>query len=411
MRRLVGADTIVTGTGAVYEGALLLVEDGRIAAIGMPDDFGADARDVEANPGATIIPGFVDSHAHLEFTPLPDHDEVIQRFASDDTEDRLGAVALHHAQLALSGGVTTLRDCGSTFSLLAVRDLVAEGLPGPRILACGPPITTTAGHLFWVGRRADTRDQVRIAVRELLERGVDAIKIVATGGQMTKGTNQLMPQYSVEELRTCVEEAHRLGRLVVAHVLSVAAIELCLDAGVDSIDHARWQQADGSTCYEPALGARLARSSTMVGLTGSGWTRKLLKQGDTGWRQLVREFAAHRRLFEAGAAYHLQSDAGTTETAFERFGESIAMMTIALGATSAQALAAATIRSAQAVGLDREVGSLEAGKRADYLVLDGNPLDNLAALSRIRRVVRDGIPLVEDGRIMLRGSAAAMERP
>lgn len=155
------------------------------------------------NSDATVLPGFIDSHAHLTFGAGPDHETVRAVLEEEATSGLLAARALHNAQLALRAGVTTIRDCGARgLVVLRVRDAIADGMvPGPRIVACGMPITKTGGHLHYCGLRADSETEVRKSVRWLIQEGADAIKIVASGGQMTAGSNPLLPQYPASVLR------------------------------------------------------------------------------------------------------------------------------------------------------------------------------------------------------------------
>src|SRR5581483_8582593 len=143
--------------------------------------------------------------------------------------------------------VTTVRDCGSrgTF-LLALRDGIAAGLlPGPRLLVSGPPVTTTAGHLWICGGEVDSAGEARTLVRRLVKQGVDFIKVMATGGRMTPGSNVGRAQFSVEELRAIVDDAHRLGRRVAAHCLGTEGLARAVEAGVDTIEHGNFLNETG----------------------------------------------------------------------------------------------------------------------------------------------------------------------
>jgi imidazolonepropionase-like amidohydrolase len=273
-------------------------------------------------------------------------------------------------------------------------------VPGPRIVACGMPITTTGGHLHYCGLRADSETAVRKSVRWLIQEGADAIKIVASGGQMTAGSNPLLPQYPASVLRTAVQEAHRLGRRVVAHALNAASIRDCAEAGVDTIDHCAWSAPDGSVQYDPHLGARLIDAGTTIGLTGSGILRQLLPERDGDVSELRQRLDSHRRLHAAQARVVVHSDAGVRYTPFDEFVLSLRVMEEGLGASRMDVLRAATGRAAEAVGLAGEIGTLTVGARADLLVLDRNPLDDLNHLKSIRHVLRDGRVLVDAGRLL-----------
>jgi imidazolonepropionase-like amidohydrolase len=384
----------------------LVVEDGLIVEIARGEirRRGATIRRYERK---VVMPGLVDSHAHLELTPGPDHESGIRTHAADEAAGLTQIRALTHAQLALTGGITTIQDCGSSLGLTAVRDAIAGGVTGPRLLVSGPAITTTAGHGHWLGTRADSELEVRKATRSLIERGVDVIKIVASGGNATAGSNPLSPQYSVAELSAAVTEAHRLGRRVVAHALNAEAIRRCVDAGVDVIDHCWWQQPDGSDGFDPAYAKRIVTSDTTVGLTGSGILRTQLDQGEAGVFELRQRLASHRMMLDAGIRLTVHSDAGGRFTDFERFDRSLEVMVVGLDVPPETAITAATKHAAEGMGIAADVGTLEVSKQADMLVLNRNPLENIAHLRAIHQVIRGGSVVVDRGRLRPPGKTSA----
>ena len=157
--------------------------------------------------------------------------------------------------------MTTVRDCGSRGTFLgALRDGIAAGLlPGPRLLVCGPPLTSTAGHLWVCGGEVDTAEGARALVRRLVKEGADFIKVMATGGRMTPGTNVGRAQFSVAELRAIVEDAHRLGRRVAAHCLGTEGIANAVEAGVDTVEHCDWLDAGGeAVAFDEGVARRMA---------------------------------------------------------------------------------------------------------------------------------------------------------
>jgi imidazolonepropionase-like amidohydrolase len=403
MRTLLRARLLIVGTGVppIEDAAMLIGADGRIEWVGTSAAAPRPeaARVVELGP-ATLLPGLIDSHVHLSFDAGPDHAAVRAVLESEEPYGLLPARALRNAQMALLSGVTTVRDCGAKgLVALRVRDAIADGLAtGPRVVACGMPITTTGGHLHYCGLRADSESDVRRSVRWLAQAGADAIKIVSSGGNMTAGSNPLLPQYPAGVLAAAAEEAHRLGRRIVAHALNARSIRDCFEAGIDTIDHATWSLDDGSVGFDAALGARLARSDTTLGLTGSGILRQLLT--DTAGVQELRErLRPHRELLALGARVVVHSDAGVRFTPFDQFILSLQVMEVGLDAARMQVLQSATAHAAAALGLADEVGTLEVGKRADVVCVESNPLEDLNYLRQVRRVWRDGRVVVEDGRL------------
>lgn len=400
MRTLIEAGRLLAGPRLEPRSdACLVVEDGIITEIRsapVPGRFDA----VEDLRGQVVMPGLIDTHAHLQLTPGPDHQSGRALYEKERQAGLLHLTAMRHARIALSAGITTLRDLGADMSILGVRDAISVGEPGPRLLVAGLPITTTAGHGHWFGDvRADTAEEVRRTARWLAEQGVDVVKMMASGGNMTPGSNALQPQYSAAELAMAVGEAHRLGRRVAAHALNVQAIRNCVEAGIDSIEHCSFQLADGSLGYDPELGELIADGGPAVGITGSGILRVLLDQGETGRTELRKTLSAHRQLMRAGAQVGVHSDAGVRFTRFERFDLSLKVMTVGLEVPPVTALIAATATAATIVGLEAELGTIEVGKRADLLALSADPLADVDNVRSVAAVLRDGIRLVDRGRI------------
>ncbi len=241
----------------VPSSTVLLNADGRIAAAGPSQSvpIPADTPTIRAD-GKTILPGLIDGHVHITwdkglYTAYSAKDYTT-RLLQRDPERQLVRAA-QFAQLALAAGVTTLRDCGADdYTVLALRDAITAGqFIGPRILACGRPITTTAGHIYsdW---GVDSADEIRKAVRGLAARGVDFIKLIVSGGTTTPGTNIARSQYTLDEVRAAVEDAHRLGLSVAVHAISTDSIRLTAEAGVDTIEHCSWIGADPRTTVTDA---------------------------------------------------------------------------------------------------------------------------------------------------------------
>ncbi|MBT7806442.1 amidohydrolase family protein, partial [Candidatus Poribacteria bacterium] len=358
-------------------------------------------------PGATLMPGLIDGHVHLAFvgdgTPMAD---IVH-----DDDATIHFRALRNAQATLASGVTTVRDCGGPgFTVPAARDAIARGAAiGPRILSCAMPITTTAGHLHYCGAETDSAVALRKRVRAFAKRGVDFIKVCATGGNNTPRSNIYAPQYSPRELAALVDDAHRLGLHVASHALSREGIAASVDAGVDTVEHCTWFSPDGAD-YDPDTVDRMIQRGIYAGYNFSGPIADAL--GDDGrlHASLVQDATAplRRRMRDAGAPFFVTTDAGIPRMPHGSFPLSIEAAGLLMGLTAAEALAAATCEPAAAFGADT-VGTLEVGKRADILALNGDPLDHLSALRDVRAVLRDGVVCAErrDGVTWLPGSEAA----
>ncbi|HJU02445.1 MAG TPA: amidohydrolase family protein, partial [Actinomycetes bacterium] len=231
------APRLLDGTGAQpVDDAAVLLDGGRIAyagpATGLPD--GADRIEALDFPAATLLPGLVDAHVHLVASGGPDLAADVPR---TEAERMLAAVV--NARRQLEAGVTLVRDLGSpgAEAVLVGRAVEAGTIPGPRVVASGPAVTMTGGHIPYLGRVTDGVEAMRAAVRANLALGARCIKVVATGGVLTPGVDPREPAYTQAELDALVDEAHRLGLTVAAHAIGEGGVAAALRAGVDSIEH------------------------------------------------------------------------------------------------------------------------------------------------------------------------------
>lgn len=360
----------------------------------------------------TIAPGLIDAHVHLLFGSGPDHDTTRNAFECATTAE-LALIGASNAAEALLGGITTVRDCGDTKMItLAIRDAIRKGtIPGPRVLTAGPPVTTTGGHLHWCGNKADNADEVRRAVRSLCTAGVDVVKLMASGGNMTLESNPLECQFTAEEMTIAVREARRFGKRVAAHAQNEDAIRWAVAAGVDTIEHCLWRDSVGRTGDVDELISLMKSSpATSVVLTMTGPTRALLHGSSrdspaysagmaaspTG--SLESDFLWARRLLDAGINVVLASDAGVRFTPFRRFGDSLQCGIEGLHATPSAAIALATSNAAKALGLEDEIGTIEPGKRADLVVFEGTGM--FAQLGAVHEVYQDGRRVVAQGKLL-----------
>lgn len=367
---------IWVGDGDAPTPGTVAVVDGKIVdAEAAPD--GAERFDAT---GCTVMPGLIEAHAHLCFNGRRDWREV---YDSDGAHQMLLRMA-HHARLMVEAGITTVRDLGAPTNLaIAMRQGVRAGLvSGPDLLVSGAPITTTGGHCWFMGGEADGELGVRVAVRERVKAGVDWIKIMASGGNMTPGTNVEAAQYTVAELRGAVEEAHRLNRRVAAHAHGVAGIRAAVEAGVDMIEHCSFQTASGSRKDGEAIAA-IARGRTIVSPTISPGFATLAPDRYAARADVVRG------LIEAGCRIVMSTDCGIPNAPHADLGRAMAVLADMAGLSAAATLRLATSRSAELLGLDNR-GVIVAGKRADLLVVGGDPTQDLTALQDVRLVVAGG---------------------
>jgi imidazolonepropionase-like amidohydrolase len=300
----------------------------------------------------------------------------------------------------LAAGVTTVRDLGDRrWAVLSWRDRVAAGtagFPSPAIFASGPPITTPGGHCWFMGGETSEPDTLRAAIRERADRRVDIIKVMASGGVMTPGTDVLACQYTLEQLRTLVEEAHACGLPVTAHAHGLTAVIQAVEAGVDGIEHCSCLTERG--IEQPAsLLERLAADRTVVcptlglvpGATPSPAVRAL--QERTGSSLEARQ-AMTGRLYQAGVRLVSGVDAGIAD------GKPHGILALAIadlvtgGVPAADAIASATSLAADACGLGGRKGRLRRGYDADLVVVHADPLADISALTAVQAVYLAGQP-------------------
>jgi imidazolonepropionase-like amidohydrolase len=363
----------------LIERPLVLVEDGRIVAVESGGvEPPAEAETVEFGD-ATLLPGLIDAHVHLGFDAGAD--PVAQMLADSDATLLLRMRLA--ARRALAAGITTVRDLGDRSYLgLTLRDWFnSGGEPGPAILAAGPPITVTGGHCHFMGGEADGELEVRRAVRAHVKAGVDVIKIMATGGHMTRGTNPSVPQYSVDELRAAVEEAHRLDRQLTAHAHGPSGIAAAVEAGVDCIEHCSFRVSGGRQ-PEPRLVERIAERGIAVSPTVG-----FLGQPGPLFESFVPIL---EHMHRAGVRLVASTDGGVSANRpHDVLPHAIAFLAHA-GLSNAEALAAATSVAAEVIGVADRTGRLQVGKDADLLAVAGNPLGDTAALLHVKAVFRAG---------------------
>ena len=371
---------------AIEDGAVL-VEDGRIASVGSVADLPAGAEITDLGD-ATILPGLIDAHVHLVWSASAEPHEVVERESRALTALRCA----NNAALHLRAGVTTVRDVGATDGLsIDVARAVGLGvLRGPRVIAAGRAIAMTGGHGWFLGREADGAEAVRHAVRSELKAGATCIKLMASGGVYGHAEEPGSPQLTVEELRVAVEEAHKAGRRVAAHAYSIEAIGNALDAGVDSIEHGSFIDRDTA--------GRMRESGTYLVPTMSVYRAMSERGPELGAPEYIRRKTAEvlgasreafRLALEAGVPVAAGTDCGAPGHPHGTLPEELMLM-VESGASPIQALRFATSAAADLLGLGDEVGSLEPGKRADLLAVDGDPTSEILALRDVRLVLRDG---------------------
>jgi imidazolonepropionase-like amidohydrolase len=347
----------------------------------------ASDHDVVDLGDATLLPGLVDVHQHLVFDAS--NDPVGHLAALDDATLLLRMAEA--ARRALAAGITTIRDLGDRGYLsLTLRDRFRDGAElGPRIVAAGPPLTVTDGHCWFLGGEADGVNDVRRAVRERATRGVDVVKLMVTGGNLTPSFGPHESQYGLAEIRAAVEEAHVQGLRVAAHAHGSRGIADAVAAGVDSVEHCTFFTAGGVE-QDPATVERIVSSGTVVSATAATLPG-IEPPHEAMRRRLGAILANHAVLFRAGARMVCSSDAGVVPgKPHDVLPYGVAGFLPALGMSNAQALRTSTAVAAAVCGVGDRTGTLEPGKDADILAVAGDPLADLAALHDVVAVFARG---------------------
>jgi len=365
----------------------LLVEEGKVAAIYQGECPALEAERVIDAQGTYLLPGFIDCHVHLVWDGSDDPNATIMNM-----DDELITLQMaKHAQETLELGITTVRDTGSPRNVaFAVREAIQSGMiAGPNLLISGPPICMTGGHVYTIGMESDGVDEVRKSVRILLKKGVDVIKVMASGGVYTEGEEPASPQMTVEEMAVAVEEAHKRNVKVAAHAEGLTGIMNALKAGVDTIEHGNLADESAWEIFRQQ-GTYLVPTLMVF--------KRLSEAENTGTPEYAVAKAkqlhqAHFQNFRQAVAKGVKIAAGTDgysprlpEAMY--FDELLVMHE--LGMSKLAVLQAATVNAAEALGLTT-VGSIEIGMKADLLLLSVNPLEDLHFADKIITVVKDGV--------------------
>ena len=396
----VKAGRLFDGLSESYkQNVTLRIENDRIAAVGVAVPQGATLVDLS---GATVLPGLIDAHVHLE--SRSDRFEDIWTFKTSPLAPAM--VGVVHARRTLEAGFTTVRDVGSEPFLAAdLRDLVDEGyFPGPRIVASGPCISITGGHCdlnhyppnvrvdlypqehdFHV---ADGPDQIRHVIRAHVQHGVDVIKVAASGGVFSRGDTPGAPQFTYEELRIAVEEAHKLGRRVAAHAHGTQSIKDATRAGVDSIEH-------GTLIDDEGIRLMKERGTFLVGdiynddyILAHAEDLHIPKEyvdKERAIGQVQRDNWA--KAMKAGVKIAFGTDAGVYPHGDN--AKQFAWM-VRLGLSPARAILSATAWAAELLDRQKDVGTVQAGRYADLIAVPGDPLKDIRVLERVPFVMKGG---------------------
>ena len=382
-------------TGKLLSDQTIVIEDGKIVSVGGAAEAKAPADAIRIDlSNATVLPGLIDAHTHLTMDPKFGYERL---GLSIPREALTGA---KNARLTLQAGFTTVRNVGAAgYSDVALRDAInACDVPGPRMLVSGPPLSITGGHAdnnllpfeyhATSDGVADGVDGVRHMVRQNIKYGADLIKFMASGGVLSKGDNPEASQYTLEEMKAIVAEAHRLGRKVAAHAHGAQAILWASEAGVDSIEHGSYiddaaiaEMKKNGTYLVPTLylGDWFLENAEIIHLPD------FLQAKAKAVIPAARKNIAHA--FASGVKVAFGTDAAVYPHGLN--AHEFAVM-VKLGLSPLQAIQAATVNAADLLGWAGQVGSLEPGAWADIVAVDGDPLKDVTTLERVKFVMKGG---------------------
>jgi imidazolonepropionase-like amidohydrolase len=384
-------------TGKVLDRQVILVENGKIKSVGSDLAIPAATTIIDLS-GKTVLPGLIDCHTHLIGSVDPDPIVELQK-----TSAQRALESIPNARRTLEAGFTTVRDVGAYRALtdLALRDAIKrQDVVGPRMFAAGAYLTITNGGgaltgfapditLPWDLRFGEANDPwtVRKRVRELATCGADLIKIICTGAVLTHGSNPGAEEFTPEEMQACVDEAAKFGLKVAAHAHGARGIKDAVEAGVASIEHGTFLDDEGIALmkvHSTYLVADIFDDDSIQAGSSAGVPADFLEH-NTGLGEIQRQ--NFRKAVKAGVKIAFGTDAGVFPHG--QNARQFAFM-VKYGLTPMQSIQSATIWAADLLGKADCLGSLKAGKYADIIAVDGDPLTDISLLEHVKFVMKEG---------------------
>jgi imidazolonepropionase-like amidohydrolase len=378
---------LIDGTGQTIEPATVIVREHTIATAGPSRTTSMPRGATRVNGrGLTLLPGLIDCHVHLCWRGEADVVKAVEQETPIETLLK----ASRSAGQTLEAGVTTVRDVGSRDHLIfALKKAIDNGLtPGPRIIGAGLAICMVGGHLRRViAQEVEGVEQVRQVVRQQIVAGAEVIKVIASGGVLTPGTSPEQAQMTLDELSAAVDEAKRAGRKVAAHAHGASGMKNAIHAGVHSIEHATLMDEEAASLFEkhavymvPTLSAL---ATTGACRRGCGIPDDALEKAKA---MTKRHQSSFRQAHQRGLLIAMGTDAGTPFNYHGDNAQELERM-VAYGMSPMEAILTSTSAAARLIGIDDQVGTIEPGKQADIVLIEGNPLKKINLLRDRSRIV------------------------
>ena len=410
MKYIIQSDRLIDGSGSIpaQNGAIVIENDkiSKICATSELTEADKNQAEILSVPGGSILPGFIEMHSHIHCSSEADAYEHITT-ESNETFLLRGTQAVRSA---LSSGVTTMRDLGSRNEVVfPLKEGITNGIiPGPRLLVAGTPITTTGGHCNMFGTEANTSEEVVKAIRQQFKLGADCIKIMSTGGGFTPGTNVRAPQYSTDILKKAVNDAERLGLKVAAHCHAAEGVKNCVEAGIHNLIHCSWLASNPSELYDydRDVADQIAEKGIYVdptlALSHLNKLRGRAIRPDSGaMRDPEKRFEILRDMWDRGVKFVTGMDSGMTNAHFDDFAYIPEVMVNNMYISPLEAITCATKTSAECLGMEDEIGTLEAGKSADVIVVNGNPLEDITKLHDVNTIISQGTLVKRENTLLI----------
>ncbi|MCY3916584.1 MAG: amidohydrolase family protein [Chloroflexi bacterium] len=398
---LTGATLIDGNGGAPLNNAAVYVDGERIAWVGsaadlppaaVPPSQWGEVEKIDVS-GKWLMPGIIDAHIHICYNGSESTFALLEK-----PRDDLVLEAVDICERTLSQGVTTIRDVGGEqYIEMSLRKAINRGfIRGPRMKLSGRVISMTGGHAHFIAREADGPDEMRKAAREQIKAGADLVKLMATGGSATPGQDIHASQLTVEEISAVTEVAHMMGRHVAAHCHGTGGIRNCMLGGVDTIEH-------GTYLDEETADMMAANGAQLVLTLGAGnpdlesYPLSPVQQADAerrrpmieqGVKQIRKTIALARA---KGIFLGIGTDAGGNPLAPHQFAMARELeLLVENDLTALEAITIGTRNNAEVLRWEDEIGTVEAGKYADLLLLDADPLVDIRNVRKIAAVYKGG---------------------